>query len=152
VPLRRETAPPRHHPKTSGAGALLFTFLTCAILGGLTYAAVFEGLSWRARRASGTVSPSPVSLSPVSPSRVPPSRTAGTAAASLPLRDMTEVVLRAQPVSTARRANILIFTARPGSIATARPTNLCYAVSDAALARIEPGVGDVDPAATLTCR
>jgi hypothetical protein len=66
---------------------------------------------------------------------------------------MTEVVLRETPQAPlAQRANILIFTARPGSIATSRPTNLCYAVSDAAQARIEPGVGDVDPAATLTCR
>ena len=50
------------------------------------------------------------------------------------------------------RANILIFTARPGSIASARPTELCYAVSEASQARIEPGVGDVTPASALTCR
>jgi hypothetical protein len=51
------------------------------------------------------------------------------------------------------KASILIFTARPGSIATAaRPTDVCYAVSDATQARIEPGIGDVEPAATLTCR
>jgi hypothetical protein len=52
----------------------------------------------------------------------------------------------------AERANILIFTARPGSIATTRRTELCYAVSGASQARIEPGIGDVDAAATLTCR
>ena len=50
------------------------------------------------------------------------------------------------------RASILIFTARPGSIATAGSTNLCYAVSGALRARIEPGIGEVDPADTLTCR
>jgi hypothetical protein len=69
---------------------------------------------------------------------------------------MTDVVpsgaQQPPPPPTAQRANILIFTARPGSIATSRPTNLCYAVSDAARARIEPGVGEVDPATTLTCR
>jgi len=51
-----------------------------------------------------------------------------------------------------RRASIRIFTARPGSIATTRPTELCYAVSGAFEARIEPSVGVVDPADTLTCR
>ena len=54
--------------------------------------------------------------------------------------------------SASDRASILIFTARPGSIATAGSTNLCYAVSGALRARIEPGIGKVDPADTLTCR
>jgi hypothetical protein len=50
-----------------------------------------------------------------------------------------------------RPASILIFTARPGSIATARSTALCYAVSDAVRARIEPGIGEVRPTSTLKC-
>jgi len=49
------------------------------------------------------------------------------------------------------RAGILIFTARPGSIAVGGPTQLCYAVNAAIRARIEPGVGDVTPTSTLTC-
>ena len=49
-------------------------------------------------------------------------------------------------------SNILIFTARPGSTAAARSTEICYAVKDAFQARIEPGIGDVDPTSTLTCR
>jgi hypothetical protein len=49
-------------------------------------------------------------------------------------------------------SSILIFTARPGSIATSRSTQICYAVSGAYQARIEPGIGDVDPTPTLTCR
>jgi len=49
------------------------------------------------------------------------------------------------------RAGILIFTPRPGSIATGAPTALCYAVSGASHARIEPGIGEVTPANTLTC-
>jgi hypothetical protein len=49
-------------------------------------------------------------------------------------------------------ASVLIFTARPGSIVTAGSTEVCYAVSDAVLARIEPAVGNVPPTSTLTCR
>jgi hypothetical protein len=49
------------------------------------------------------------------------------------------------------RASILIFTPRPGSIATGAPTALCYAVTAASHARIEPGIGEVTPANTLTC-
>ena len=49
------------------------------------------------------------------------------------------------------RAGILIFTARPGSIAVGGPTQLCYAVNAAIRARIEPGVGEVTPTSTLTC-
>jgi hypothetical protein len=50
------------------------------------------------------------------------------------------------------RASILIFSARPGSIATDAPTELCYATSGALTVRIEPDIGDVTPAATMTCR
>ena len=53
--------------------------------------------------------------------------------------------------SAADRATILIFTPRPGSIATGAPTALCYAVNGASHARIEPGIGEVTPANTLTC-
>ena len=49
------------------------------------------------------------------------------------------------------RASIRIFTPRPGSIASGGPTRLCYAVSDAVQARVEPGVGDVPPTSELTC-
>jgi hypothetical protein len=48
-------------------------------------------------------------------------------------------------------ASILIFSPRPGSIATGRPTELCYAVSDAVQVRIDPGIGDVTPTSTMTC-
>jgi hypothetical protein len=49
------------------------------------------------------------------------------------------------------RASILIFSPRPGSIATGRATQLCYAVSDTLLARVEPGVGEVNPTRTMSC-
>jgi hypothetical protein len=49
-------------------------------------------------------------------------------------------------------SNIRIFTARPGAIGATRSTAICYAVSNASQARIDPGIGDVDPTDTLTCR
>ena len=49
------------------------------------------------------------------------------------------------------RASILIFTPRPGSIATGGPTRLCYAVSGALQVRLEPEIGEVAPTRTLTC-
>jgi len=148
LPFRGEAAAEDHDSRTAGAGALLAAFFVCAILGGLAYAGVFGDMSW------------PKGPGIPSQPRVTESHTASAAAAPLPLRDMTDVVVgssqtaaQAAPAApAAQRANIRIFTARPGSIATARATNLCYAVSDAAQARIEPGVGDVEPAATLTCR
>ena len=54
-------------------------------------------------------------------------------------------------VSGPERASILIFTPRPGSIASGGPTRLCYAVSGALRARLEPGIGEVPPTRTLTC-
>lgn len=51
----------------------------------------------------------------------------------------------------ADRASILIFSPRPGSIATGAPMSLCYALSGAVHARIEPAVGEVDPASSLKC-
>ncbi len=51
----------------------------------------------------------------------------------------------------AERANILIFSPRPGSIVTGRATALCYALSGALHARVDPGVGEVNPASSLTC-
>ena len=51
----------------------------------------------------------------------------------------------------ADRARILIFSPRPGSIATRRATTLCYAVSGAVRASIQPAVGEVEAANELTC-
>jgi hypothetical protein len=57
----------------------------------------------------------------------------------------------AVPPAGAERARILIFSPRPGSIATRRMATLCYAVGGAVHARIQPGIGDVSPASDLTC-
>ena len=148
LPFRAEAAAADHEQTRTGAGALLAAFLVCAVIGGLAYAGVFGDLSWPKGPAGIPAQP-----------RVAEPQPATAAASPLPLRDMTDVVVSSGPTASAapaapaaQRANIRIFTARPGSIATARSTNLCYAVNDAAQARIEPGVGDVEPAATLTCR
>ena len=55
------------------------------------------------------------------------------------------------PASEAERANILIFSPRPGSIVIGSATALCYAVSGALHARVDPGIGEVNPASSLTC-
>jgi hypothetical protein len=57
----------------------------------------------------------------------------------------------APPDGELDRASILIFSPRPSSIVSKAPTNLCYALSGAVDARVEPGIGDVEPASTLTC-
>jgi hypothetical protein len=56
------------------------------------------------------------------------------------------------PTRGSESSSILIFTARPGSIATSRSTQICYAVSGAYEARIEPSIGAVHPTPTLSCR
>jgi hypothetical protein len=81
-----------------------------------------------------------------------PLATTGEAGASP--RPVLETTADVPPATIDRidASNILIFTARPGSTSAARSTEICYAVKDAFQARIEPGIGDVDPTSTLTCR
>jgi len=84
-----------------------------------------------------------------------PADTAAPAPADLTPRPQ-EPLAAAPPVApgdgpSAARAGILIFTARPGSIAVGGPTRLCYAVDNAVRVRIQPGIGEVSPASTLTC-
>ena len=64
---------------------------------------------------------------------------------------MWPLVIRNRQALPADRASILIFTPRPGSIATSGPTRLCYAVSDAVQVRLEPEIGEITPTRTLTC-
>ena len=62
--------------------------------------------------------------------------------------DLPALALSGPPTD---RANILIFTPRPGSITTGGPTKVCYAVSGAVYVRVEPGIGDVNPTSRFTC-
>jgi hypothetical protein len=135
LPLRDATPPTIRVPKTHGPGVLLLTGLLFAIFGWFGYWAIAEGIPFRTARE-------PL---PDVPRAIPFSYGLVTTAGD-PSTTPDEL---APPA--ADTANILIFTARPGSIATARPTELCYAVSGASQVRIDPGVGDVAPTNTLSC-
>jgi hypothetical protein len=129
---------PRRRSGWAERAALLLTFTLSAIVAALAFNEASGGPSILRlltrpsveTAATSSVQPAPP-LTPQSPAPAP---------------------APALAVSGPQKPNILIFTARPGSIATARPTDLCYAVSDAVETRIEPGIGSVDAADTLTCR
>lgn len=135
------------------AGALLITFLMCAALGGFTYSIIQESPDQPVAHAAAATLPqlptpaaSPAPASAYSPAPVSadsPAPTPGDSPVPTPA---------AQTAPGARRANILIFTARPGSIVTTRATDLCYAVTGAVRTRIEPTIGDVEPVDALACR
>jgi len=130
LPLRAETGAPTHGQRVNGVAVMLVTFLLCGILGAITYRDL------AVKRAA---------------SRERPVATADLVAPSP--RPASEQPLAAPPEAPRTdRANIRIFTARPGSITTRKPTDLCYAVSEAVATRIEPGIGNVDSADVLTCR
>jgi hypothetical protein len=136
--LRAATRTARGRSRLAERAALLLTFLLAAIAGGLAYdAASGDGVIFKA--------PAPASSAAAAATDV-------TARPTSQLLPETPSLTTASTAPMSGKANILIFTARPGSIATARPTDLCYAVSDAVEARIEPGVGEVAAADTLTCR
>jgi hypothetical protein len=81
----------------------------------------------------------------------PPSEAPRAVGSSAVLETAAEVApLGAGPTAPTERSSILIFTARPGS--TTRSAQICYAVSGADQARIEPTIGEVEPTARLTCR
>jgi len=102
----------------------------------------FAGMAVDAVRSRATTSPS--SRPRAAAAAAPLATTGDTSAAPRPVLETTADV--------APPSSIRIFTARPGSIAAARPIELCYALSGASEARIDPGLGDVDPTSTLTCR
>ncbi len=129
---------------TRRAGTPIVTMLLLAMVaGGLGYWVYFSGVSWKLldvaliesfvrsgfdrARASLATRPPPQQRVPEAPAPV----TQADEPAAVP--------------------KILIFTPRPGSIATRGATNLCYATSDAVEARVDPGVGKVSPTSTLTC-
>jgi hypothetical protein len=114
----------------SEIGALLITFLMCVAL--LTFA----------YSVSHTQDPE----QPLAPAEAAPQSRLDTPA------DPVTPTPASQAAPGPRRANIRIFTARPGSIVTRRPVDLCYAVNDALQTRIEPTIGNVEPLDALTCR
>jgi hypothetical protein len=80
-----------------------------------------------------------------------PVQTAADLSAPLSPGEGYAVTAPAPQSSDPERASIRIFSPRPGSIASGGPTRLCYAVSGALQARVEPGIGEVAPTSTLTC-
>ena len=146
LPLRAPS-PAVRAPTTTSYGLLIV--LLSAVVGWLAYLAVDRGpgslpFQRRPTAASARAKSSPVEVVQTAGS----SPVLETAAELPPLATATPTTGPTDPESS----SILIFTARPGSIATARSTQLCYAVSGARQARIEPGVGDVHPTSTLSCR
>jgi hypothetical protein len=131
--------------KTTSVLTLSLTGLLSAVAGWFGYMALSAGVSVPLQQTAPRGGGAHVATTPAS-ARTPPGGTGDPTASAAPLS-----VAATEPPGP-DRANILIFTARPGSIASAGPTELCYAVSDAFQARIEPGVGDVTPASALTCR
>jgi hypothetical protein len=103
------------------------------------------------RAPAATPAPSsPAPPAPSAPSSLPPATAPAEPGVLRPPTD-DSLAPTSPPPRPAGSASILIFSPRPGSIATGRPTELCYAVSDALEARVDPGVGEVTPANTLTC-
>ncbi len=141
LPMPIYVARTRNH-----AGTPIVTMLLLVIVaGGLGYWAYFAGFSWKSldvarlesfvrsgferARASLATRPPPQQKVPEAPTPA----------------------IQADAPDAVPSPRILIFTPRPGSIATRGATNLCYATSDAVEARVDPGVGKVSPTSTLTC-
>jgi len=144
--LRTTPAPSRSGSRWAERAALVLTFVLSAIFGGLAYDATSGG---------GVIFKIPGRAQPVATAATSTVATAAASTVPTPHRTALETRPTAPPASQvlqSETASIHIFTARPGSIATSSPTDLCYAVSDAVETRIEPGIGQVDAAHTLTCR
>jgi hypothetical protein len=135
LPLQAAAPPSIRTSKRNSVGALTLTAVVFAVIGWFGYLAIAEGLSFGPSRASQPETPRPAATG----------STLETIADDPPLTPEAPASAAAQSVS------IRTFTARPGSVATAGPTELCYAVNHAFLARIEPGIGEVDPTSTLSC-
>ena len=150
---------PSSNPKTFHADAAVFVMLVFLVLGGLAFwkmnpAAVDSVVQSGLERARARIAAMRTRQKPEpgtgSPQHHEPLAVASTEE-TVALASDPPVTPPVTPPSTTDRASILIFTPRPGSITTGGPTSLCYAVSDALQARVEPEIGVVSPARTLTC-
>src|SRR6478672_10152078 len=141
LPLRDGAQPTlRLREKKKAAMALPIAVLLFAIASGLAYLWSLGGFDSYLAGGLGWAT--------AAPATAPPQRASGEphvvqAAVDLPALALSE--------PTTDRANILIFTPRPGSIATGGSTKLCYAVSGAVQVQVEPGIGDVNATSRLTC-
>jgi hypothetical protein len=145
LPIRETAASIVRVPKTRNFAVVAITVLLLASVGwfaGMAFDRVRSGQPSQARRATPDTPPE---------SRSEELRAVGSSAVLETAADVLPPS-PAAPETGAESSSILIFTARPGSNATSRSTQICYAVSGAYEARIEPGIGEVDPTPTLSCR
>jgi hypothetical protein len=175
--LRAEALPATRSASSKPAGLLALIALLAAVLAGFAYWVRPAQQSWSAFNVAGvgallqreSAAPVPPPQQDRTAPREPvgqawseqviatPSPATGTAAPAAVGQASgfdARGVDAAAPALTAAdtdRANILIFTPRPGSITRGGPTRLCYAVTGALHARVEPGIGEVTPSSTLTC-
>ena len=158
LPLRDLPSPAMSVQTTQRASAALIALLLFVILGGLAYqtrrASIRAFVQDSIERAAARIdtmrtvrqaASEPAVLRPDDPGAVSLASESVVLATDVSLSEPEPQVLPAD------RASILIFTPRPGSIATSGPTRLCYAVSDALQVRLEPEIGDITPTRTLTC-
>ena len=160
LPLRDAITSPTAHPRTHSASAALAVVLLLAILGSAAYwtrPAAHSFRSWNLASINSFVQDSlervrarVATFEPAVRHHDEPGPVFSTSESVAPAADLppTDSGPQAPPVG---RANILIFTPRPGSITTGGPTRLCYAVSDASYVRLEPEIGEVAATRTLTC-
>ena len=138
-PLHREPELAFPVPEPRRGGALALAAILLVVLGGITYWAAgqpdlrsLDLTAWRSLLAPPSAS---------SPREAPPAPR-GQAWSEAHIHTTPDVKPLSEPPS------ILIFTPRPGSVG---PTKLCYAVTGAVRAVVEPGVGEVTPTSSLTC-
>ena len=159
LPLRESPSPAMSVPATHRVSAVLLGLLLLfAILGGLAYqtrrASIRAFVQDSIERATAQIETMRTVRQAAPERAVLRQNDAGAVSqASESVVLATDVALHdSEPQALpADRANILIFTPRPGSIATSGPTRLCYAVSDAVQVRLEPEIGEITPTRTLTC-
>ena len=139
LPLRREPELAFRGRKTQRGGALTIAALLLVVLGSVGY--------WAAGQPD-LKTLDVTALTSLLPRHEAPSSPVGSSAPQG--QTWTEASVQTTPdvQSPAPPPSILIFTPRPGSLG---PTKLCYAVSGAVRAVVEPGVGDVTPTSRLTC-
>jgi hypothetical protein len=152
LPLRAGVQAQVRIPKTKSLGTLFAAAVLLAIVGCLASWVLYtegawtlDGIASLVRRGLEEATGRPVTA--------PTLRAAAEPRAPQP-RDATVVSLESEPeaaIDPPPMPSILIFTARPGSMTYGGPTNLCYAVSDASRARLEPHIGEIHPTPTLSC-
>jgi len=146
LPLRDAAPSLGRVPRANGYAPLWLAAAALLFLGSFAYLAIDAertGRSWLAalrsseNKTAAVIPPQPPVAAPRTDTSVD---LASIAAGPSP-----------EPTSGSDSSRILIFTVRPSGAAT-RWAQICYAVSGAYQARIEPGIGAVDPTSTLSCR